>query len=116
MNKISLNIDVDKLDKKRFEVRSFKTKAGETVSVREMKLEVVPLKEVKTLSSGDTWELRKVGFVCEAPTRAERESKTKTSIVGDATQFIDKNAVPNFDRDSKGNEIKVADEEIEIPW
>ena len=93
-SKISLNIDVDKLDKKRFVVRAYKNKDGESVTVREMKLEVVPLKESKVLVTGDGWTLTKVGFVVETPTKKEKEDKTKTTIVGDATQFTSEEINP----------------------
>lgn len=105
MNKLSITIDVNKIDKKRLQNRVIKKQDGTGYEAKEMKLEVIPLKERKVLSSGDTWELVKVGFVAEAPTKAEREAKTKTNIVGDATQFIDKNPVPSFERDSQGRPV-----------
>ena len=120
MNKISITIDVNKIDKTRLQTRVIKKQDGTGYSAKELKIEVIPLKEPKVLSNGDTWELVKVGFVAEAPTKAEREAKTKTNIVGDATIFKDKNAVPKFDRDSQGKAIgEPVTEDVnpeDIPW
>ena len=103
-NKISLTIDVNKIRKERIVSRSFKTNQGESVTLKEMKLDVVPLKEEKIIKSGDTWEMVKVGFVAEALTKEEREKKEKSNIIGDAIQMRDRN-VPSFERDSLGKPL-----------
>lgn len=125
MNKISITIDVNKIDKTRLQTRIIKTKENTGYSAKEMKLEVIPLKERKVLASSmedssKPWELVKVGFVVEAPTKEEKANKTKTNIVGDATMFVEKNAVPSFDRDSTGKPVgQPVTEDVnpeDIPW
>ena len=106
LQKISLNIDVNKLDKSRLVEREYTNKAGEKVKQKELKVDVIPLKEKTVLKAGDGWKLMKVGFVAETPTQEERTAKTKTNIVGTATQFETVEKQPSFDRDSRGRDIK----------
>jgi hypothetical protein len=106
MNKISLTIDVSKIRKERFNVRNYKTNQGQEVSIKEMKLEVIPLKEEKILKSTDTYDLVKVGFVAEPLTKEEQDKKEKSNIIGDALQFRNKeDNVPKFDVDSRGRNL-----------
>jgi len=105
MKKISLTIDVNKIRKERIAERSYTTNQGEKVVLKEMKLDVIPLKEEKIIKSGDTWDMVKVGFVAETQTKEEQEKKEKSNIIGDAIQFRDKREMPNFDVDSKGRKI-----------
>lgn len=90
MQKISVTIDLNKLDKTRIQERTYTNGQGQEVVVREYKLDVVPLKEKKKIKDGDTWSLVKSHFVCDAPTKEERESKTNTTIVGDGVVFENK--------------------------
>ena len=110
MQKINLQIDVNLINKDRLELKSFVNKEGVTKTQKNLKVTVIPLKETKVIASGDTWELVKVGFITETPTKQENEAKTKMPIIGSATQFRDLNATPKFERDSQGNEIKGQEE------
>lgn len=86
-NKISVTIDLSKLDKTRIFTRRYTTKEGVEVTVKEYKMDVVPLKEKKVLKEGDTWRLVKSHFVCDAPNKSERDAKVKTNFIGDGVQF-----------------------------
>jgi hypothetical protein len=88
--KLTIKIDVTKIDKSKIISRTFKTKAGETVTVKELVLDVVPLKETKLLKDGDTYQLYQTHFVAEQQTKEEREAKTKSKIIGNATMFKNK--------------------------
>ena len=63
MEKIIININPDKISKDKITTRTFKNKENEEVSVREMKFEVVPLKEKKFIKQGEGWKLWKTHFV-----------------------------------------------------
>ena len=83
--KISLSIDVTKLQKERLRTNEFTTKAGENVKQTLADLVVIPLQETKVVKSADTYDLVKVGFVVEKGKKEEN-----TNIVGDALIFKNK--------------------------
>jgi hypothetical protein len=87
MNKLSLRIDTKKLDKNRIVERTFTNRGGEPVTTKDLKVDVIPLKEKKVITTGDGWKLLKVGFVTETPTQEERKAKENMPIVGEAIQF-----------------------------
>lgn len=89
MNKLTITLELDKLDKTRIQERTYTNKEGVEVKVREYKLDVVPLKEKKTITEGDTWKMVKTHFVCDAQTKEEREAKADTNFVGEAITFED---------------------------
>lgn len=90
MNKITINIDLTKLDKTRIQERTYTNKNGQEVTVKEYKMEVVPLNLQKTIKEGDTWLLRKTHFVCDAQTKEERTNKKETVYLGEGVMFQDR--------------------------
>ena len=94
MEKISIKIDVSKIDKSRITKRTYQNKSGETVTVNEIALDIVPLKETKLLKDGDTYQLWKTHFVAIPQTKEEREQKVKSRIIGDGTIFKNKETPP----------------------
>ena len=112
--RISLKINALALDKARF-VDSVYTKDGVEVKEKNILVDVVFSETPKTITSGDTWELQNIGFVTETQTKEERTAKAPfRPIVGSATTFKDKVAVPSFNRDSKGNEVKGYDKSTTV--
>jgi hypothetical protein len=98
MSKITVTIDLTKIDKSRIQERKYTNKAGEEVTVKEYSMEVVPLKQPRalkkadgTLIEGATWQLMETHFACEAQTKAEREANKETVYIGKGTQLQDKN-------------------------
>jgi hypothetical protein len=91
MQKIDITVDVNKLTRSRIHERKYTNKDGKEVTVKEIKLTVVPLNDKKFITKGDGWELYKTHFVAETATKEERENKAKTAIVGDGIQFISTN-------------------------
>lgn len=92
--KLTLTIDINKLDKERINLRTYTNKAGEEVTVKEYKIDVVPLKETKlikegTSQKGDKWRLVESHFACDSQTKEEREQKKQTNFIGKAVQFED---------------------------
>jgi len=112
--RISLRINLLALDKTRF-VDNVYTKEGKQITEKNALLDLVISDEPKTLSSGDTWELQSLGFLTETLNKEEKANKVPfRPIVGGATTFKDKVAVPSFNRDSQGNEIKGYDKSTSV--
>jgi hypothetical protein len=87
-NRITITVDLTKLDKSRIKTRNYE-RNGEQFTAKEIQLDIVPLREREIKKEGETWRLLKTCFVAEAPTKEERQSKAKTSIVGDGVEFQD---------------------------
>ena len=89
--KTTITIDVTKLPKDRILERSYTNKAGENITVKEIRLDVVEMPEdkQKVLGTYSGAELIKVGFVCLNQTKEERKVKAQTVYVGDATRFVE---------------------------
>jgi len=87
MNKLTITVNTHLIDKKKLTDRDYTNKEGKEVMVKELKLDVIPLKEKKLLKSGDTWKMIKVGFVIQSPTKEEKQAKTKMAIIGEVTEF-----------------------------
>lgn len=89
MKKISITIDINKIPKGRLTERAYTDKANGEQIARELHMELVPLREPKTVKTGDTWKMVKTHFVSLAQTKEERASKTKTPIIGSGITFMD---------------------------
>lgn len=86
-DRVSITIDVSKMDKTRITPRTYTNKDNVEVTQKNYRMELVPLREPKLLKSGDGWEMWKTHFVVQAPTEEERANKTKTPILGDGIVF-----------------------------
>lgn len=104
MNKVTITIDLLKIDKSRIQERAYANKDGVQVTEKNYKLDIVPSREPRTIKEGDTWKLVKTHFVAESPTQEERINKTKTKIVGDGITMMDKEAA-ELDRVPEEDEI-----------
>ncbi len=88
MEKITITIDLNKINKERIQTRTY-TKDGVEVTVREYKMEVVPLKAKKIIKDSGSWVLYKTHFVCDSQTKEEREAHKNTSFLGEGIMFGD---------------------------
>ena len=88
MNKISITLDVSKINKAKIETRSYVNREGVPVVVKEYKLDLVPLKQAKIIKSGNDWDLKKTHFAVEAQTKEERAAKKESVFVGEGLQFV----------------------------
>lgn len=88
MNKINVTLDLSKIDKTRIINRTFTNKNGEEVTVKEYKIEVIPLREPKFIKQGEGWNLMKTHFVVEGQTKEERQAKKQSVYVGEGLQFV----------------------------
>lgn len=95
MNKtINITVDVTKLDKTKFEDREYTNKAGETVKEKNVKLDVIPLREYRIIKTGDGWEMRKTHFVKQSPSKEEKANKVELPIIGSGIQFMNDDETP----------------------
>ncbi len=92
MEKITITVDITKIDKNRITERTYQDKSGKVVSVKEYKMDIVPLTNTKVISEGGTWKMVKSHFVCEAQTKEERENKKETVYLGEGIVFEKKEA------------------------
>ena len=80
--RIQITIDVSKIDKSRITEKRY-MKDGKEVVEKLLKLEVIPLKNERFVTEGDTWKLIKTHFVATAQTKEERANKVRGTILGD---------------------------------
>ena len=91
MQKITVTVDLTKIDKTRIVERKYTNAAGVEITAKEYKMDVVEVKpeNFKTIASGETWALVKKFFVADSPTKEERAAKANTNFVGDGVVFVD---------------------------
>ena len=96
MSKIQITLDADKL-RPLIKNREYTNRNGETVTVREVKAELVPLKEEnqKVVHSTDKYNLVKTHFVSAIQTKEERERKDPTVYVGEGFITVWKDNAPS---------------------
>ena len=91
MQKITVNIDLTKIDKTRIVERKYTNAVGVEMTAKEYKMDVVEVRpeNFKTIASGETWALVKKFFVADSPTKEERAAKADTNFIGDGVVFVD---------------------------
>lgn len=88
MQKISVTIDVSKIDKSKIVANQWIDKSGVVHDEKNYTFDLVALKEPKhktTTKSG--WVVTKTHFASEAQTKEEREAKVESKYIGEGVQF-----------------------------
>ena len=93
MSKIQVTLDASKL-RGLVANRSYQNKNGETVTVQEVKFELVAVKEPKVIFSKDNYEIQKTHFASVIQTKEEREAKAPTVYIGEGFTTVWKNEQP----------------------
>lgn len=106
MEKISLTIDVSKINKSKIVDRKYTDKAGVEHVAKEYKIDVVPLKAEKFVTEGSWGRMFKTHFVVQAQSKEERERKADSVFIGDGFRFEKANSATENDA------ITPAD----VPW
>mgnify|MGYP006317356507 CR=1 len=115
MQKYSFTIDVTKIPKEKIIARTYQNKAGVDVTVKEVEFEAVINKE-ELITSGDSWQLYKVGFVTFKGKKLENGEYSKEPIFGDVKEFRGTQQASNTKAvEGKGYDGTVANTE-EIDW
>ena len=91
--KLSITIDADKV-RNLIETRTYKDKDGNDVSIREIKFDLVEMKEEsrKVLHDGDKLKMVKTHFAVKPQSKEERDSNQEVVYVGDGVTYVFKNA------------------------
>lgn len=87
MKKLSITIDLLKINKDKIEVRTYTNKDGLKITQKNYKLDIVPLREKKIIKEGNDWKMIKTHFVSEAQTKEEKDKQEKAVIIGDGIVF-----------------------------
>lgn len=87
MEKISVTLDLSKIDKSKIVDRKYTDKAGVEHVAKEYKIDVVPLKAEKFVTEGSWGKMFKTHFVAQAQTKAEREAQAPSVFIGDGFRF-----------------------------
>ena len=93
-NKLSITVNVLKLDKTKFTDNSYKNNNGEDVVEKNVQLDIIPLKEYKVIKKTTDYEMRKTHFVTQSPSKEERADKVKMPIIGSGIQFVYDDELP----------------------
>jgi hypothetical protein len=93
MSKIQITLDASKL-RNLVANRSYQNKNGETVTVQEVKFELVPVKEAKNIFTADKYRIDKTHFASVIQTKEERDAKAPTVYIGEGFTTIWNNAEP----------------------
>lgn len=108
--KISITLDVSKIDKSKIVDKVYKDKEGNEVVQKIYKFDAVPVKEEKFVAEGDTWIMKKTHFCAEAQTKEERDAKKPTNYIGEGFRFDTKETKPEPITDpSDGRDLTVDD-------
>lgn len=101
MEKISITLDLGKIDKNKIKTRTYTNSNGQEVSIKEYKLDIVPVKEAKLIKDGGSWQMWKTHFVAEPTSKEEKEAGVKSKILGDGIVFKNVEAEQNAELDSE---------------
>lgn len=104
-NKIQVTLDTAKLKGLATE-RTYKNREGEEITIKELKFELVEVKEPKVTYSTDKYDLVKTHFAAAVQTKEEREAKAPSNFIGDGFTVQWKNEAP-----ATVTEAKVVDDD-----
>jgi hypothetical protein len=94
MSKIQVTLDATKL-RDLVKKREYENKNGEKMQVKEIKFELVPVKEPKTIYNGNGYKIDKTHFASVIQTKEEREAKVDTVYIGEGFTTVWENANNN---------------------
>ncbi len=92
MSKINVTLDATKL-RNLVSQRTYKNKEGQDVVLQEVKFELVPVKEPKTIYTADTYRIDKTHFASVIQTKEERANKAPTVYIGEGFTTVWNNVV-----------------------
>ena len=93
MSKVQITLDATKL-RGLVANRSYQNKNGETVTVQEVKFELVAVKEPKQIYEKDNMRIMKTHFASVIQTKEERDAKAPTVYIGEGFTTVWNNTEP----------------------
>lgn len=91
MNKLTVTLDASKL-RGLVSERTYKNKEGQEVKVQEVKFDLVPVREPKTVHSSERFDVIKTHFAAEIQTKEQREARAETNFIGEGVTIQWKDA------------------------
>lgn len=89
-NKISVTIDVKKIDKEKLRANKYTDKNGVEHDELLFTFDLVELNQQLNVKEGDTWIMRKTHFAALPQTKEERSEKKDSIFIGSGVQFVNK--------------------------
>lgn len=90
MNKLSLRLNLAKIDKSKITPRSYTNQAGVEITEQNYDIEIIPLRNEKLIKEGDTWSLWKTGFISEKAVKKADGTYDNGNVLGDVTEMRSK--------------------------
>lgn len=87
MQKISITLNVSKIDKSKIIERKYTNKEGNEVIEKLYKFDLIEAKEPKFVAQGDTWVMKKTHFGAETFTKEEKANKKEPNYVAEGFTF-----------------------------
>jgi hypothetical protein len=85
--KISVTVDLNKINKDKIAERTFKLKDGTEYTAKEYKFDVVKLKADQFVTEGAWGKMIKTHFVAEAQSKEEATAKKPSNFIGSGFRF-----------------------------
>ncbi len=83
-------INLSKINKSNIVDKTYTTNEGNTVTIKELEIELISLKEPKVIYEKDARELVKIGFITEKSTKDTFGNWVNGTTLGDITKWRDK--------------------------
>lgn len=90
MIKAYAKLNLNKINKNKITQRAYKDKTGQEHIVKELEIEIVPLKTPEKIHEGTERNLWKVGFITEKSVKNEVGEWINGNTLGDVTEWRDK--------------------------
>lgn len=110
MERYTAKIIVSNINKDKIVTRTYKNKEGIEVIVKELEIELVPLRESKLVAENAQSNLWKVGFIAERSVKNEKGEWVNGNTLGDIGQWVPKDGqIEPQQEESQEPEIKEED-------
>lgn len=108
MKKLTLRLDLTKIDKTKITDRTYQKQDGTSVTEKNYNFELVPLKEEKVVKTTDKYVLVKVAMLADKSIKGADGKYINGTVLGDALEFRNVEEVkPNVVPSGYNGEIEV---------
>jgi len=117
MNKINVRINIDKIDKTKIKSRTYKNAVGVMVTVRELEVEILPIREEKIVHTTAEYDFVKVGFMSDKSVKNANGTWDNGTPLGDAIEIRKKAVAPEpvVELDIFGDPVPEAEDTGAVP-
>lgn len=117
-NKLSISIDAEKA-RQLIETRSYKNKDGVEVTIKEIKFDLVEMKQEsrKVLYDGDNLQMVKTHFAVKPQSKEERDAKQDVVYVGEGVSYEFKGSQNNSSNGTSFQPVtKLTEPQDDLPF